>query len=522
MSAYRALALALCVACGWTAFSVDASAGPFRCGRGLFQHRLGGCGAWAGGCGDCGIGGCGDYGCASDYSDCHACGDSGCGGVVTRTVMVPHIEYETRIVKVTKYRPETRERTITVYKRVPRTREVTKQYRVMVPESKTKIVHYTTFKRVWETREKQYTVCVPRKVVKDGVRTVCQTVPVHDTVTVCEDHGHWESTADSCGDCGVSCGSGCGRRFGGFGLFRRGGCGASCGTSCDSGCGMTWFPNLVQREVPVTRYRRELVQVPYQYTATVYDREARTKTVRVPRCIPEKREKEVHYTAYRPETRTKTYQVTEYDCVPSQQVKTYQVMVPYVEEREVQVPVCRMVPREVTSPCSSCGYCSGRRSCASSCAATTDSLPLHVDDYDATEEPAPVAVPAETISLAQREVRSARRVSWSKAATRAPLLDGSGHFQQGVKLYRLGKYHAAVTEFSQACELEQANPRFRYLLAVSQWRTGADHAALKSARIGMKLEGHAPGFDWGRAMERFQDPGRKWLERLRQSSPSGN
>ena len=57
-----------------------------------------------------------------------------------------------------------------------------------------------------------------------------------------------------------------------------------------------------------------------------------------------------------PEQRTRKYTVTRYDCVPEQKVETYTVCVPVPVTKEVQVQVCKMVPKVITV-CVKCPGC---------------------------------------------------------------------------------------------------------------------------------------------------------------------
>ena len=332
---------------------------------------------------------------------------------VQKTICVPQWTTETRSVMSTVYDYETRQRTVTRYRCVPETKPVTQTYTVQVPEMRTRTVNYTvqvpvtrhvereysvrvpvyrdvqqTYQvsvPVYRTVEQQYTAMVPQQVRRSGVRNVCQTVPVTQTRTICRDRGHWETRQFE-----VPC-----RQTGCGGLLGRRDCG-HCGGCHPCGC-MTvvckrvWVPNIVQEQVPVTYYKTQVVQKPYEYIATVcrpetrtrqvrvcdYRSEQRTRTVKVceyrverrtqtvPVCHYEtqQRSRQVQYTVCVPQQRTRTYNITTYRQIPEQVTQNYRVCVPRQVQREVQVPVCRMMPKTITVPvaCYDCGHGCGRR-----------------------------------------------------------------------------------------------------------------------------------------------------------------
>jgi hypothetical protein len=241
------------------------------------------------------------------------------------------------------------------------------------------------------------------------MRRVVRCVPVTQTRTVCSDKGHWEEQpADccsaSCGGCEDSCATPCGeedpcgccsaRRSGRHGLLAR-----RCAWRAPC-CAPTkvWVPNVVQDEVEVTVMQRQCVDVPYTYTVTVctpetrtrmvkrcsyrpeirtrtvrvcrYDRKTRTRTRQVTQCKLETRTRDVNYTAWVPQTRTTPHKITTYKCVPAERVQQYTVMVPHQVQKEVQVRVCRMVPKTIQVPsvtcCDArCGRAKYRRVCRS-------------------------------------------------------------------------------------------------------------------------------------------------------------
>ena len=85
-----------------------------------------------------------------------------------------------------------------------------------------------------------------------------------------------------------------------------------------------------------------------------FKEEERTETYPVVNYKPEKRTKEVSYTICVPETRTENYTVTRCDQVPENKIETYTARVCVPVTKEIEVQVCRMVPKVVSvtiQPC---------------------------------------------------------------------------------------------------------------------------------------------------------------------------
>jgi hypothetical protein len=291
--------------------------------------------------------------------------------------------------------PETRTRAVTYCVQMPVTRTVSEQYQVQVPTYREIQQTYTVCMPVWTDQTRQYTVMVPQVETRQATRQVVHCIPVSETRTVCVDRGHWEEACASpcssgCDTCDSSCG-GCRSR-------RGGGCGDSCCAPA-----RRWVCNYIQEQVPVTVMKTECVSEPYQYQVTVCHPETRTCTVKVcsyvnqtrtatqrvceykcetrtcnynvTECKVEQRTREVPYTVCVAQTRTRQEQVCEYKQVAVEKTEQYTVMVPHEVEQDVQVQVCRMVPKTVTvqvdnccngSSCGSCQKCirsCGRRSC---------------------------------------------------------------------------------------------------------------------------------------------------------------
>ena len=193
-----------------------------------------------------------------------------------------------------------------------------------------------------------------------------------------------------------------------------GGCSVGC-TEYSAGdcCGVpvlqsrrVWVPQIVTKEIPYTVCRPQYHDEPYTYTVTVCRPETRTREESYIECVPEERVRQVSYhvlvprqhtvsvqrmrlepesytyttTVCRPETRTETYQecrvvseprtrtetyteyvsqqrsrtrqVTDYQSIAVPWTRIMEVSVPYTVQEQIQVAVCRLVPRKVT--CDSC------------------------------------------------------------------------------------------------------------------------------------------------------------------------
>ncbi|MGE0756917.1 MAG: hypothetical protein AB7F89_04960 [Pirellulaceae bacterium] len=320
------------------------------------------------------------------------CGCSVCAGgcapafeLVERTIQVPTMVMERRTIHVTECRTEPRQRTITVNKCVPETQQVTENYTVMVPEVRVRTEKYHVQKAVWREVEHHVTVQVPHPEKRQGVRKVCRQVQMDEMRTVCRDMGHWEevvcdagcgTVSSGCGDCGTGCGGRLlGRRCGGCGgcgsAVACGGCGG-CG-GYDAGCGKVvaqhthrvWRPNVVTEQVPVKVWRSVMVDEPFEYTTTVYRPEVRVQKSKVCEYVPEERVRDVRFTVCVPQQRTRVRNVTTYRMVSEPRVENFLVRVPYTVTKEVDVPVCRLMPKTVVCrvpvsvPCGGGNGCGG-------------------------------------------------------------------------------------------------------------------------------------------------------------------
>ncbi len=294
---------------------------------------------------------------------------------VEKTVYCPTWVTETRTEKVCEYRREERQREVTVYDRVPEMKTVTKTVCEMVPETRAKTCSYTVRKPgvseqpreyevrvpVWTEVEQEYTVMVPHEESRSATRTVCKCVPVTDTKVVTVDEGCWEKQQVE-----VPCQP---RRRVGRRASRCGdSCGGSCGDCCTPAtrtvCKPVWVPNLVEKEIECTRHERQTEEVPYEYTVTVckpetrtrtvkvceYQTETRSRTVKVRHYETEEKTREYTYTVCVPQTKEVEVEVTTVKCVPRTETQTYTICVPVTVEKEVEVRVCKMEPKTVQVP----------------------------------------------------------------------------------------------------------------------------------------------------------------------------
>jgi hypothetical protein len=281
---------------------------------------------------------------------CRHCGRASCPcyQVVEKTVYLPTMVPETRVVTATEYRCETRQRPVTVYRCVPEVRQVRQTYTAMVPQTRVRERVCLVNVPVMEEVDQTYTVCVPHRVVRQGVRRVCRPVVVEEMQTVCKDLGQWEP---------VTCVARPVRHCGLFGLFSCGGCApVACCTQ------MVWVPNIVEEQVPVKVCRTEVVEEPCEIVTTEYRQEQRVRRVQVCRFQQQERRYQVQEVVCVPEQRERICNVTTYRREAHQVMQSYTVAVPHQVQREVQVMVCQMVPKQVCCrvPVSCCGSGGGK------------------------------------------------------------------------------------------------------------------------------------------------------------------
>lgn len=343
-------------------------------------------------------GGCGCPVCTGQAAG-PVCGDGGYQ-LVEGTVQVPTMVMERRVVHVTECRTENRERNITVQRIIPETRQVRDVYVVMVPQVQHRIEKYLVSVPVWREVVHNVTVQVPSQEVRQGVRHVCRQVQVQEMQAVTRDLGHWDEVLvdvvhyqNGRSDCGatVSCGRGRRRaRCGSCGGYGCGNCGGGCGgcggVGYDAGCApvvtqqiqRVWKPEIVTEQVPVTVWRNQMVAEPYEYPVTVYHPEVRQQKRKVCEYVNQEKQREVQVTVCVPQQREAVRNVTSYRTVAEPQVQRYTVQVPVTVQKEIDVQVCRMVPKKVlyrvpvggysdcgpgTGGCGSCGGFGCRHCC---------------------------------------------------------------------------------------------------------------------------------------------------------------
>ncbi len=297
----------------------------------------------------------------ADAGGGYAADVSGCQSyqTVEKTIYVPQMVPEKRVVNQTVCHPEVRERVVMVCRRVPETRQVTQNYTVMVPQQRTRTEHYTVCRPVWSEVEQTYNVCIPQTEPRQGVRNVCRPVQVKASRTITRNVCAWED---------VPCDGSCGHHStivqkGELDAAQKGAVqkGGETVVQKGGGCGGTHRVlrnHCVTEEVPVTVWKTEVHQEEYTYNVTTYRTEPRTRMVRVCNYVQEKATRDVTYTVCVPEQRTRTCNVTTYKTVTEPQTQQYTVMVPHTEQREVTVMVCHMVPKQVTCVVPVCG-CGG-------------------------------------------------------------------------------------------------------------------------------------------------------------------
>jgi hypothetical protein len=194
---------------------------------------------------------------------------------------------------------------------------------VCVPERRTATQQYTVCRMTSETVAHQVTVMVPHTETRQATRTVCKPVAVQATKTVCKDTGHVET------QCYTDC----------------------CG--CTQTC-QVWKPNIVTEQVPITVYKPHFVQEQFNYNVVACHPEQRTITRQIAKPVYETRNREVSYVVPVPKQVQRQVPKTTLRPVVENKTVNYTVMVPQRVERQVTVPVCTMVPKQVSYTVPSC------------------------------------------------------------------------------------------------------------------------------------------------------------------------
>ncbi len=261
--------------------------------------------------------------------------------VVTKTIMVPHVEYQTRMVTDYVCTSVPRQRTVPVTRMVPETHMVVRRFPVVTPQPRTKIEVYRVCHMEYEEVPATITVCVPYIEMRQGVRTVCSMVQETVMQTVSEESGHWEDAPSAGGPVQKGMEQAPLQK----GPIQK---------------GRVWVPEVVKRQVPVTTWRPETTQVPFEYPVHLTRLESRPTTRTLARPRYETKEREIHYTV--PVTTYVEREVPHTVCRPvtEERVVHYTECVRTPVEREVRVPVCTLVPKTITYtiwPCDTCPAC---------------------------------------------------------------------------------------------------------------------------------------------------------------------
>lgn len=190
---------------------------------------------------------------------------------------------------------------------VPVWEEVDREFTVKVPYTEKVERILTVCVPYRQAVERTYVQMVPHQEKRTGVRKVSKCIPERKLCTVKRDFGHWaikcvEVPRDPCQNTAAGCGN----------------CGSCCKQPCCSAPRIVkrrvWVPDVRTRQVPVTTYRVETKDVPYECMVTVCRAEQRKKTVNVVRYKTEERKVTVPVTRFREETRTCKVRVCKMVC----------------------------------------------------------------------------------------------------------------------------------------------------------------------------------------------------------------
>ena len=264
---------------------------------------------------------------SNSLSAAQPCGAANAGcGYVEKTVMCPVWTTETRTVKETKYRQEERARECTVYKKMNVEKKVCCPITVWVKKDMVDVQTYKVLVPKYEIVDEEYIEMVDGTLDITKYKTVTSCVPVTKTKTVCCCEPQWvEREIEYCGPCGEIC-------------IRK--------VTC-------YEPKMVEKQVEYTCHETICEKVPY--TCTIDTCEQVVKTRKVKRIVNEEVEKthESKYVTYVPLQKFQRKTVCVCENVPETKVVTETVCVPYEVEKEVEVRVCKLVPKTIQVPC----YC---------------------------------------------------------------------------------------------------------------------------------------------------------------------
>jgi len=204
--------------------------------------------------------------------------------VVERVVMEPQWTSEVRKVVVTEYVSQPREEIVKRWRHVDEVNVVLEKYVEMTPVVRTRIEPYVVSKPVQRRIEERVTVMVPHEETRSGMRRVVRPVS-------------------------------------------------------ESNDGTTTRVKNRRGEV--------CVMEPYEYTVTVMRPETRTVTRVVTEVVKEPAVREVAEVVNVPTEKTREREVTSMEFRPILEVKQTVAMVPVQVEKEVIVPVVKMVARTI-------------------------------------------------------------------------------------------------------------------------------------------------------------------------------
>lgn len=309
--------------------------------------------------------------------------------MATCTVMVPEWTTELRTVCVTEMKQEPRTKTVfvptrtetpkevveTIVKRVPVTRTHTlidtvfhcvksievQKFVVNCPRIERRTITETIYRPFRTSETVEVTVLLPYVEQRQGVRQRCRLECEKVMKTITRDCGHFISVPYEVPACV--------------------GCNKDQATTITQ-CRRVWVPKLVQEQVPVTCWKPVFYPENYTYCATAYRPETRTVTrcvtklcpeqvtrdvcvlvsnmkeftreVPVTKLVPEEIKREVTSTQCEIQTEDRVKTVIDVRCGLEARTVTYMATVPVVVKKQVEVKVCKMVPKVMPVPAGKC------------------------------------------------------------------------------------------------------------------------------------------------------------------------
>lgn len=249
---------------------------------------------------------------AGACDDCDRCGGSG-----SCVRMVPVCVTEMRTVTETCYREEERVETVRCPKTVTVEKQVPYEYTAWVRVKKEDVQEIEVKKPMFRWVDQKYTIHVPGKDTVTKIRKRTECVPVTETKTCVEDHGHWETklvATDSCGGC-----------------------------LCTEK--KVWCPKPVEVTKEVTVMKEVCVEEPYTCEVDIVVPIEKTRKVKEYFTKTEPKTIKHPYTTLEPRKRTKTVTAFVPETVYEEKKQIRKVKVPYTVERQVPVTVVRMERR---------------------------------------------------------------------------------------------------------------------------------------------------------------------------------